>query len=371
MINETLDQSDVVISSRIRLARNVAEYPFVSTCSDDQLAQIESAVRAGLTRDDQLNQLSFVDSQELESLEHQFLMELQLISRECDEVANDGASSQGVTSSREAIESQSSESEANTETCIGTIEAFEDVSLSINEEDHLRLTITRNDLDLQSAWDQLSFLDDKIEQQLNYAFSERWGYLTACPANVGTGMRVSVMVHLPALVLTEQIDKVFRSLQKVNVVARGVFGEKAAGDFFRISNQATLGRAEGELINQVSGVIPSLIKYERQAREFLLKENREGVRRDVTGALDELCKIDLGEDDPDTKEQTLTLLSRVRMGMAMGLLEQKDADRVNQMFALFQLRYQLNLAIDLEDYQTASTLRDEILKVENGRGQSS
>ncbi|MFK7766235.1 MAG: ATP--guanido phosphotransferase [Mariniblastus sp.] len=354
MIDETLDPSDIVISSRIRLARNIAEYPFITTCSDDQRAQIESAVRAGLTQDDELSQLNFVDSKELEMLEHQFLMELQLVSRETDEPSVDTEVSKAELIAQSGI-------------CVGTMEAFEEVSLSINEEDHLRLTITRNDLDLHAAWDQLSSLDDKIEQQLNYAYNERWGYLTACPANVGTGMRVSVMLHLPALVLTEQVDKVFRSLQRVNVVARGVFGEKAAGDFFRISNQATLGRKESDLIDQVSSVIPSLIKYERQARTFLLKENREGLRRDVNQALSELCKVDLGENDADTKEQTLTLLSRVRMGVAIGLLGQKDVDQVNRMFALFQLRHQLNVAIDREDYQAASALRDEILKVESGQ----
>ncbi len=368
MTNETLDPSDIVISSRIRLARNLAEFPFVSTCSDDQRTQIESAVIAGLTRDQQLSQLAHVSSQELESLEHQFLMELPLISRESGDVASE-ASNQNDAVDAEP-ESEMSESESSVETCVEEMPTFEDVSLSINEEDHLRLTITRNDLDLRAAWDQLSFLDDKIEQQLNYAFNERWGYLTACPANVGTGMRVSVMVHLPALVLTEQVDKVFRSLQRINVVARGVFGENAAGDFFRVSNQATLGRAEGELIEQVSSVIPALIKYERQSCEFLLKENREGVRRDVTRALDELCKIDLGENDRESKDQTLNLLSRVRMGVSMGLLGQKDADRVNSVFALFQLRHQLGAAIDREDYDAASMLRDEIFKVESGRGQA-
>ena len=116
----------------------------------------------------------------------------------------------------------------------------------INEEDHLRIQVMQSGLDLTSVWEQINRIDDLIEEKVTYAFHERLGYLTACPTNVGTGMRVSVMLHLPALVITRQIDKVFRSLQKISLAVRGLYGEgsQAMGDFYQISNQVTLGRTE-------------------------------------------------------------------------------------------------------------------------------
>lgn len=379
MTNQQLDQTDVVISSRIRLARNIADFPFVSTCSDDQRAEIETTVRNHLAGDNDLEPVSFVDSIELEALERQFLLDLKLVSvppsetnREPDSTFSeyrslDDTTPEGLLDSvADLLPSDFSSSEIENP-------SSESSSLTINEEDHLRITVTRNDLNLSAAWDQISQIDDRIEQHLNYAFSPRWGYLTACPANVGTGMRVSVLVHLPALVLTGQADKVFRMLQKINVVARGVFGESAIGDFFRISNQATLGIKESDLIDQVANVIPELVKYERQAREFLLAENREGLRRDVAKSLERLCQWDLDDESDESKEQVLSLLSKVRMGVGIGLLQQTDADRVSRLFLLVQLRDELVDAVAREDYQHASRLRDQIHRLEqrSSRGSTS
>ena len=369
MIDEKIDNNnDVIISSRIRLARNIADFPFISTCSDDQRNEIENAVRDGLMRDDQLSELTFVDSLELESLERQFLLDLQLITVP-EPVAAENSDIEPEQATTDTVESKpaTQESAALEPAVVDTLSSLDDVSLTVNEEDHLRITISRSDLDLESAWDQLCYLDDRIEQHLNYAFSPRWGYLTACPANVGTGMRVSVLVHLPALVMTGQLEKVFRTLQRLNVVARGAFGEGATGDFFRISNQATLGINESELIDQVSSVIPSLVKYEREARNFLLAENREGVRRDVTEALDELCKSDLDDPSEESNEQVMALLSKVRMGCGMGLLIQDDANRVNRLFGLVHLRHRLLAAVAREDYRQASELRDRIQRLEHGQ----
>ncbi len=359
MIDEKLHRNSVVISSRIRLARNIADFPFVSTCSDDQRAEIESTVRASLTSDNQLNQISFVDSVELGELERRFLLELQLVSAPLvQDTLSDGSAESTLPDTNEG------NAASIPELAVGTFSCIETASLTINEEDHLRITVTRNDLDLTSAWDQISQLDDRIEQQLNYAFCPRWGYLTACPANVGTGMRVSVLVHLPALAMTGKIDKVFRSLQRINVVARGVFGDKAVGEFFRISNQATLGVDEASLIEQVISVIPSLIEYEQQARELLLNENREGLRREVSQALEQLCKWDLDDNHDDSQTQIMALVSKVRLGVGTGLLRQHDANRVNRMFALVQLRHRLLVAVASEDYRQASKLRDQIEQFE-------
>src|SRR6202041_2996058 len=135
-------------------------------------------------------------------------------------------------------------------------------------EDHLRLQVMRSGFALDEAWQDIDRLDDLLEQKVNYAFSDEFGYLTACPTNVGTGMRASVMLHLPALEHTKQIEKVFRALQKINLAVRGLYGEgsRASGHFYQISNQVTLGKAEAQILEDIHSVIPQIIRYEREAR---------------------------------------------------------------------------------------------------------
>lgn len=353
-----IEPNDIVISSRIRLARNIADFPFISTCSDDQRLEIESVVLKGIANDQVLSDLTLLDSFELNALERQFLMDLQLVSSPLQETIErmSGASEVGdIVSSESDVPAVSRE-----------LPWEELASYSINEEDHLRITVNRSDLNLQAAWRQISAIDDRVESQLTYAFSQQLGYLTACPANVGTGMRVSVLMHLPALVMTGQVEKVMRSLQRLNVVARGEFGDSAVGDFFRVSNQATLGMDEDSLIEQVTAIVPRLIKYEQEARRFLVEQNREGLRRDVADSLEKLCRLDLEDEDSESHEHIMQCLSKIRMGVGMGLLEQADADRVNRLFALVQLRDQLVVAIAREDYREASELRDRIATLEKG-----
>ena len=213
---------------------------------------------------DDFRGVTYLDVDGLSAVDRQFLVERQLISRELSE--SEGA--RGVA-----------------------IDANEKYSLMINEEDHLRIQVMNSGLDLKSAWDQVNRIDDLIEQKLTYAFHDRLGYLTACPTNVGTGMRVSVMLHLPALVITQQIEKVFRSLQKISLAVRGLYGEgsQAMGDFYQISNQITLGRGEEELIEQVSDVVPAMIDYERRARQFLVKQSQKDLHDRVSRAYGILC----------------------------------------------------------------------------------
>ena len=164
---------------------------------------------------------------------------------------------------------------------------------------------------------------------MTYAFHERLGYLTACPTNVGTGMRVSVMLHLPALVITRQIEKVFRSLQKISLAVRGLFGEgsQAMGDFYQISNQITLGRSEDELVQQVNDIVPVIIDYERQARQFLIKESQENLHDRVSRAYGILRTA-----QTISSEETMHLLSSVRMGVNLGLIPDLQIADINELF---------------------------------------
>jgi protein arginine kinase len=205
----------------------------------------------------------------------------------------------------------------------------ETVSLMVNEEDHLRLQVMRSGFTLEEAWHDIDKVDDLLEQRVNYAFSDEFGYLTACPTNVGTGMRSSVMLHLPALVLTKQIEKVFRALQKINLAVRGLYGEgsRASGDFYQISNQVTLGKSESAILGEIREVIPQIITYERQARKTLLSESRQALHDKISRAFGTLRSATMM-----TSEETMDLLSSVRLGINLGLLEEISIPTVNELF---------------------------------------
>ncbi len=295
-------ESDIVISSRVRLARNLADFPFISRTTVQDRARIEKTLHERITEISSQDDLLYVEMARLEKVDRQFLVERHLISREHAE----GQDARAVA-----------------------IDAREKFSLMVNEEDHLRMQVMQSGLDLASVWQQVNRLDDLIEEKVTYAFDERLGYLTACPTNVGTGMRVSVMLHLPALVITRQIEKVFRSLQKVSLAVRGLYGEgsQAMGDFYQISNQITLGRTEAELIRQVSDIVPVIIDYERQARDFLIKESHENLHDRVSRAYGILRTA-----QTISSEETMHLLSSVRMGVNLGLIRDLNIPAVNELF---------------------------------------
>jgi protein arginine kinase len=295
-------ESDIVMSSRIRLARNVADFPFIRRCSDIDRANLESTIRENMKRNPRLAELDFVNVALLEQIDRQFLVERQLISRELSDA--EGARSVAI-------------------------EKEERLSVMINEEDHLRIQVMHSGFDLQNAWERINELDDMIESQIRYAYHQQYGYLTACPTNVGTGMRVSVLVHLPALVITQQIDKVFRSLQRINLVVRGLYGEgsQAMGDFYQVSNQITLGKTEEDLVRRVSEVVPVLIKYERKAREYLINENQHDLFDQVSRAYGTLQNA-----QQISSEETMHLLSRVRMGVNLGLIGNVEIPTINKLF---------------------------------------
>jgi len=295
-------ESDIVISSRIRLARNLADFPFISRATDQDRARIEKALRDAIPDTENGAKMLYVDVEQLGPVDRQFLVERHLISRE-------HAESQGA---RAVV-----------------IDPAETLSVMINEEDHLRIQVLFSGLNLTKAWELINRVDDRIESKVTYAFHPRLGYLTACPTNVGTGMRVSVMLHLPALVLTRQIDKVFRSLQKISLAVRGLYGEgsQAMGDFYQISNQVTLGKSEERLIKDVVDIVPKIIEYERTARQFLIKESQENLHDRVSRAYGILRTA-----QTISSEETMHLLSSVRMGVNLGLIDDLEIPTINELF---------------------------------------
>jgi protein arginine kinase len=188
---------------------------------------------------------------------------------------------------------------------------------------------------------------------VTYAFSEEFGYLTACPTNVGTGMRASVMLHLPALEHTKQIEKVFRALQKINLAVRGLYGEgsRASGHFYQISNQVTLGKSETGILNEIHSVIPNIITYERQARQTWLRENRQGLQDKISRAYGTLCSATMM-----TSEETMELLSYVRLGINLSLVGDITIPTVNELFIHTQpahLQKLVGSTLDGEDRNAA------------------
>jgi protein arginine kinase len=248
-------ESDVVVSTRIRLARNLANFPFISRATTPQKSEIEAKFRDALTKMSYLPKLDYLNVASLNSVDRLFLVERQLISRE---LANILEGPRGVA-----------------------FDAAESVSVMVNEEDHLRLQVMRSGLALDQAWEEIDKLDDALESKLTYSFHDQFGYLTACPTNVGTGMRASVMVHLPALGTTRQIEKVFKALQKINLVVRGLYGEgsRASGDLYQISNQVTLGRSEQRVLTEIREVIAMILQYEPNRTKSLAQLAHLAARR--------------------------------------------------------------------------------------------
>jgi protein arginine kinase len=299
--------SEIVISSRIRLARNVSGFPFLARCSRAERQAQESRTRQVILDSHLAAETLYVDLDAAPQVDRDLLVERHLISK--PHASAEGA--RGVA-----------------------IGENETISIMTNEEDHLRIQVLRSGLQLEEAWEQINQIDDQLESKLDFAFHPRFGYLTACPTNVGTGIRVSVMLHLPALKLTGEIEKVFRAAKDMRLAVRGLYGEgtEATGDFYQISNQTTLGKSEDEIIGDFKHVvIPKIIDYEHHARRTLLNDRTVALDDKVHRALGALRTARLM-----TSEEVLFLLSHLRMGVNLGRIKEIDIKTINELFLLTQ-----------------------------------
>ena len=283
-------ESDIVISSRIRLARNITGFPFLSRANLKQKKEIESLLRKTIIESNITEDISYVNLNTATPVDKLLLVERHLISKEHAE----GEGERGVAFGKS-----------------------ETISLMINEEDHLRIQVIRSGFELKTTWETTDEIDNILEKSLNFAFSARFGYLTACPTNVGTGMRVSVMLHLPALDMTKHIEKVFNAVGKLGLVVRGLYGEgtKVSGDLYQISNQFALGKSEKEIISIIESVIPRITSYERMARKALVLESKDQLEDRIWRSYGMLKAARM-----ITSEEILQLLSQVRMGVNKPLM---------------------------------------------------
>jgi protein arginine kinase len=295
-------KTPIVLMTRVRLARNVAGYSFPGWAKAAQREEIFGKLRGAVMALPQMKRGINVAIGELSELEKQILVERHLISRELSG-AKSGA---GVIVSKD--------------------QAY---SVMMNEEDHLRIQVLRSGFQLKKAWNAVNDLDSALEESLDYAFSPTLGYLTACPTNLGTAMRASAMMHLPALVISSQMEKVVRAVNQLGMVVRGLFGEgsDASGSIFQISNQTTLGEPEDELIKRLNSVLQSIVEHELNAREKLLEA-------DAGKLLDKIGRAYgiLQNSHVLSSSEAMNLLSLIRLGVDLGAFPDGNRCVIDRLF---------------------------------------
>ena len=280
--------ADVVVSSRIRLARNIAGYKFLSHCSNTEKAEILEKLKDVLMSLELGDKTSYISVDKAPTLSRHFLVERHLISRH----HAFGKGPRGVVMVHREF-----------------------FTAMINEEDHLRLQVLKAGCQLSQCAEQINKIDDMIEEKIDFAFSPKYGYLTACLTNLGTGIRISVMLHLPALKMTGQIEKFFNAARAMSLAVRGLFGEgtEAASDLYQISNQVTLGISESDVISKFENtIIPEIIEYENAARKQLLSRQSNILDDKISRAMALLQNAQL-----ISSQEALFLLSHLRLGINM------------------------------------------------------
>lgn len=285
-------EEDIVLASRVRLARNLCKLPFPNRAKAQELAQVRQTMRSlAQELEEDGDSYTAIDMEDLTPLERYILVEKHIISPQLAREPQQRAL---------------------------IVDARAGVCIMVNEEDHIRVQALRPGLDLLGALAAADVVDDLIESRHDLAFLPEFGYLTACPTNVGTGMRASVMLHLPALAMTKQIEQVIQAVTQLGLTVRGMYGEgsEAAGNIFQISNQLTLGLSEKEVIGNIEGVVRQVVDHERDARRMLKKDAPLELSDRIWRAFGVLRYARrLGGSE------SLALLSQIRLGADEGIIE--------------------------------------------------
>jgi len=324
---------DVVLSSRIRLARNLAERPFLSTAQQSQRTEIFRQLVDEISQTPAGADATVFDMEELDELDRAILVERHLVSHQhaC------GEGSRGVTVSPD-----------------------ETRALMINEEDHLRIQGLRSGLQLESIWQDVCAMDDAISMRVPFAFDRQLGYLTACPTNVGTGIRVSVMLHLPGLKYANEIERMARAARDMRLAVRGLHGEgtDAVGDLYQVSNQTTLGKTESQIIETFSQhIIPKIAEYEREARRTLMKRRSAKLDDKIWRAYGLLANA-----RRMSGEEAQALLSPLRMGIHLGRFDRLDIATLNELFLFSQPAHLQKLHGQSVEGEDRAVLRADYLR---------
>lgn len=327
--------SNIVMSSRVRLARNLAKKPFPNKARKKELNDILAMLQGVIGETNHFKGSMFLKIGELDNVDKQFLIERHLMSHEH---ATNPEGKALVVSKEEVL------------------------SVMINEEDHLRMQVMESGFDLDEAWKIANTIDDVLSEKLDFAYSTQWGYLTACPTNTGTAMRGSVMLHLPALVMTKQINKVLTAISKLNFASRGFYGEgtQASGNFYQISNQLSLGHSEEDVIQNINGLICQVIEQEEQARQALVLQNKPMLEDKIFRSYGVLKNAHI-----ISSQETVELLSMVRLGIDLGIVKDVDRNTINELFIMIQPAHLQKLegkklSASERDSKRASLIREKI-----------
>ena len=329
----------IVLSSRVRLARNLATTPFPGWAKKSVRVETFKHIRDNVMEVDPMRDAFHTGMEELSTLDKQLLVERHFISREH---AAKAAGSGMVLSGDEAL-------------CV-----------MINEEDHLRMQALLPGLQVDKAWMAIDQFDTALESNLDYAFCKRRGYLTACPTNLGTGIRVSAMLHLPGLVLSEQINQIIQAVNKLGLAVRGLHGEgtEALGNVFQVSNQMTLGETESDIVERLNKVLLQIIDHEENARGKLLENKAKMVYNHIGRAYGILAN-----SHSISSKETMNLLSLFRLGIDLSLFPGNKPALTEELFIITQPAHLQKtragkLSAEKRDILRANLLRSRLLKVD-------
>ena len=294
-------EEDVVVSTRIRIARNLKNYRFPQRMNIEESEKLTQEVLNSLKSLPQNNNYKFTSINHLKPLERIVFIEEHLISP-------------GLIKKLDYSSF--------------LLRDDENVTIMINEEDHLRIQVLFSGLNFQKGWQIINEIDDSLEESLDFAFDEEFGYLTACPTNVGTGLRVSAMVHLPSLTITGYINNLIKAMGKIGLTVRGLYGEgtEVIGNLYQISNQMTLGEEEEEIINKLENVIYQVIKKEREIRNNLLGKRKNEMEDRVFRSMG-LLKFSRRMSSREAMEH----LSNIRLGMEMGIINDMKFEDITKL----------------------------------------
>jgi protein arginine kinase len=326
----------VVICSRVRLARNIAGFSFPGWARKGEREKLLERVLPVVAAHPEMKEPAICDSMDhFNALEKQVLVEEHLVSRE--HAGRNAGSGLAVNQPRS-------------------------ISIMINEEDHIRLQAFKPGLQLQAAWELADRIDSDLDEKLEFAFSSQLGYLTACPTNVGTGLRASGMLHLPGLVLSDQIGQIVKAANRIGLAVRGLYGEgtEALGNLFQVSNQMTLGESEEEILGRLDKVIRQIVEHEENARQKLLQERPYYIADQVSRAYGILKHAYIL-----TSKEALNLLSILRLGVDLGIFPEGCRRLVDECFiqtqpAHLQVLHQRKLGAQERDALRADLLRERL-----------
>ncbi|WP_391123390.1 protein arginine kinase [Psychrobacillus sp. L3] len=328
------DHSDIVMSTRIRLARNLNGYRFPLAFTEDEAHKIDQSVSATLLDADEEFKMNFssIQIKDLSELSRQVLVEKHLIS---PKLANSPMTGSVLLSDDESV------------------------SVMINEEDHIRIQCLFPGLQIQEAYTQADTIDRLLDKELPYAFDEQFGYLTSCPTNTGTGLRASVMMHLPALTMTKQMNRIVTIISRLGMVVRGIYGEgsEALGNVYQVSNQTTLGKTEEDILSDLQSITEQIIQKEKEARSALLNHSANTLEDRLYRSLGTLSYARI-----ITTEEAARCLSDVRLGIDIGLIKDVDVTILNECMVFMQPGFLQKYAETTLNASERDTFRAKLLR---------